>query len=40
MTTTNASGLFAAIWVGVFIAAVIVASGLIDRLAWAVGGGW
>ncbi len=39
-SSTNASGLFALALVLGFLIALALTSGLIDRLAWAVGGGW
>jgi hypothetical protein len=39
-TSSNASGLFSLALVLGFLLALAVMNGLIDRLAWAVGGGW
>ena len=38
-SSTNASGLFVIILVLGFLIALALTNGLIDRLAWAVGGG-
>jgi hypothetical protein len=38
--SANASGLFSLCLVLGFVIGLAVVSGLIDRLAWAVGGGW
>ena len=39
-SSTNASGLFALCLVLGFLIALALTSGLIDRLAWQIGGGW
>ncbi len=39
-SSTNATGLFSLALVLGFLIALAVMNGLIDRLAWAVGGGW
>jgi hypothetical protein len=39
-SSTNASGLFSLCLVLGFLIALALTNGLIDRLAWAVGGGW